>query len=196
MYREVTFRLKLQAGLTREIGTNIGVKQGCVLSPTLFNLYLADLPCIFDASCDPVQILDTKLNCLMFADDIVLFSDSSTGLQNSLDKLKLYCEKWHLTVNTEKTKVLIFNKNGRLLKNYILKFGEEIFEKVKKYCYLGIIFCVSGSFKQAVHSLIDKAIKAFFALKQYDNSCQPCFKRVSNNFRKKAILSVTFDGCQ
>jgi len=168
MYREVTFRLKLQAGLTREIGTNIGVKQGCVLSPTLFNLYLADLPCIFDASCDPVQILDTKLNCLMFADDIVLFSDSSTGLQNSLDKLKLYCEKWHLTVNTEKTKVLIFNKNGRLLKNHIFKFGEEIVEIVKNYCYLGIIFCVSGSFKQAVHSLLDKAMKAFFALKQYD----------------------------
>ena len=168
MYREVSYCLKLQTGLTKEMKTNVGVKQGCVLSPTLFNLYLADLPNIFDASCDPVEIFDSKFNCLMFADDIVLFSDSSIGLQNSLDKLKSYCEKWHLTVNTEKTKVLIFNKNGKLLKNHSFNFGADRIELVKDYCYLGIIFCASGSFKQAINSLLDKAMKAFFALKQYD----------------------------
>ena len=40
---------------------------------------------------------------------------SSDGLQNSLEKLKVYCDKWHLELNTTKTKIIV-NTTGRLLK--------------------------------------------------------------------------------
>jgi hypothetical protein len=43
-----------------------------------------------------------------FADDPVILSESQAGLQNSLNKLEKYCYKWQLTVNTNKTKIMIF----------------------------------------------------------------------------------------
>ena len=45
----------------------------------------------------------------MYADDLALLSQSTLGMQISLDKLKEYCLKWKLTVNIGKTKVTIFN---------------------------------------------------------------------------------------
>ena len=58
------------------------------------------------------------VNCLMYADDIVLLSNSKEGLQNSLFNLKEFCDSWNLKINIEKTKIIIFNRSGKLLKNY------------------------------------------------------------------------------
>ena len=72
MYGDVKYRVKIGGGLTNEIFSSIGVKQGCVLSPPFFNLFLADLPGIFDADCHPVSYADKLLSCIMYADDLVL----------------------------------------------------------------------------------------------------------------------------
>jgi hypothetical protein len=166
MYSEVSYCIKLDNKLTDSIPSNIGVKQGCVLSPTLFNLFLSDLPYIFDVKCNPVEILNEKQNCLMFADDIVLFSESSTGLQNCLNKLNDYCTKWKLTVNINKTKIIIFNKGGHSIKKFNFLYGEENIEIVQNYCYLGICFSSCGSFNLAMKNILDKSMKAFYKLKQ------------------------------
>ena len=50
----------------------------------------------------------------MYADDIVLLSESANGLQNCIDKLEYFCKKWNLSVNL-KTNVQIFNKAGRVV---------------------------------------------------------------------------------
>ena len=55
-----------------------------------------------------------KLCILLYADDIVLFGNSATELQNSIHILEEYCQKWKLKVNVTKTKVVIFRKGGRL----------------------------------------------------------------------------------
>jgi hypothetical protein len=81
MYNEVFYCIKLENGMTPTFLSNVGVKQGCVLSPILFNLFLSDLPSIFDHTCEPIQIDDLPLSCMMFADDLILLSKSSTGLQ-------------------------------------------------------------------------------------------------------------------
>ena len=113
MYADVSYCVKLDKGLTENIPSNSGVKQGCVLSPLLFNLFLHDFPDIFDDGCDAVLCGTLKMNCLMFADDLVLFSESAPGLQNCLNKLNTYTKKWNLKVNINKTKVVVFNKGGK-----------------------------------------------------------------------------------
>jgi hypothetical protein len=66
MYSNVTYCVKIGNTYSDPIPSKIGVKQGCVLSPLLLNLYLSDLPMsIFkDCECDPVvlKLQDFLLN--------------------------------------------------------------------------------------------------------------------------------------
>ena len=157
MYTDVQYCVKVNGTHSTPFSSTVGVKQGCVLSPILFNLYLSDFPDMFDESCAPVSINNKKLNCLMFADDVVLLSESSEGLQNCLNRLSKYCAKWQLTINLSKTKVVIFNKGGHRIKKFgfTLNDGDLCVEQM--YTYLGIPFTSNGSFKQACVSLTDKA---------------------------------------
>ena len=166
MYQNVLYRVKMNGFTSQNITSNVGVKQGCVLSPLLFNLYLSDLPRIFTDECHPIHLNDCKLNCLMFADDLILMSESAEGLQKCLDKLQEYCTKWCLTVNIDKTKVIIFNKGGARYSRYKFRIMNCDIEITDKYCYLGIIFSASGSFTKACDALYDKALKAFYKFKQ------------------------------
>lgn len=102
----------------------------------------------------------------MFADDLVLLSESPQGLQNCLNRLKDYTEKWNLTVNINKTKIIIFNKGGHKFSKFSFWFGGEKIEITQQYCYLGIIFTACGSFTAACRNLLDKASRAFFKIIQ------------------------------
>jgi hypothetical protein len=73
--------------------TNIGVKQCCILSPTLFSLYINDLIDHFGPECEPLELNRKPIFCLRYADDIILLSEPAKGLQKSLDLLKTYCDK-------------------------------------------------------------------------------------------------------
>ena len=93
-----------------------GVRQGCVLSPLLFNLYLNDIPFLLDNSSYTDSIIlpnGLPLNCLFYADDLVLVSRSASGLQKQIDILQIYVEKWLMKMNPQKTKVLIFQRQNR-----------------------------------------------------------------------------------
>ena len=108
MYSSYNCSVKLEEGNTPFFKSQIGVKQGCNLSPTLFNLFINDLPDIFNRSCTPVALNDTELSCLLYADDLVLLSESKAGLQNCLTKLDSYTKKWKLNINFKKSKVMVF----------------------------------------------------------------------------------------
>ena len=53
-----------------------------------------------------IDIGKLKLFILIYADDIVLFGNSAAELQNAIVILEDYCQKWKLTVNTRKTKLV------------------------------------------------------------------------------------------
>jgi hypothetical protein len=103
----------------------------------------------------------------MYADDIILLFKSSKGLQEKLDihVLNTYCKDGCLTVNTSKTKILIFNKAGRLIK-HSFRYGNENIECVLNCKYLGIWFSSSGSYSYAQNELYKKSLKAFSKLKK------------------------------
>ena len=157
MYNNVFHRVKIDGLLSSPFKSNVGVKQGCVLSPILFNIFLSDLPDIFSYECDPIKLHDTDINCLMFADDLVLISESAKGLQACLNKLQQYCDTWCLTININKTKIIIFNKGGRQILRYKFIIYDTCIDIVNQYCYLGIIFSSNGNLKNACNALYDKA---------------------------------------
>ena len=100
-----------------------------------------------------MQLIDAKLNCLSYADDLLLLSESKEGLQSFSDSVKAYCERWKLKVNLNKTKIMIHFFYDNL----------EI-EIVERYKYLGIIIYFNGNFKHAAEHLYNQSLKALFSL--------------------------------
>jgi hypothetical protein len=75
----------------------LGLIQGDVLSPILFSSYVNDCEMAFiNSTCSsiPLELKDLNLFLLMYADDVVIFSESISGLQNMLDTLYEYTKMY------------------------------------------------------------------------------------------------------
>jgi hypothetical protein len=81
-----------------------------------------------------------------------------------LSTVETFCKENKLTINTDKTKCMIFNKTGRLFRNKFYLNGIEL-ENVRSYKYLGFLFTPSGEIKSGLHDLRDRAFKAFMKLR-------------------------------
>ena len=111
---------------------------------------------------DTPKLVSTPINCLMFADDLVLMSRSESGLQIILNRLGEYCRKWRMEVNIEKTKAMKFSGNGHKCKSVFLYNGNSL-ENVANYKYLGIAFSSSGSWSSsAIANISNWGKKALF----------------------------------
>ena len=164
MYLKSNTRVKMSNGnvIAEPFASTVGTRQGCNLSPALFNIYINDLANeIEDNGCDPVSLNGLKVNLLMYADDILLLSSSAKGLQMALDQVSKFCNEWKLTINFSKTKVMVFNKpSASLNKNDFTVNGKQV-DMCTEYVYLGIVITSTGNFRMAISRLIMKAQKSY-----------------------------------
>ena len=111
-YCNLTCSIKIDENKTQTFSYSRGVHQGCILSPLFFNLYLNNLPHLFENTLSDTFVLPNgkTINSLLYIDDLVILSRSKTGLQNCFNALSLYCDKWKLKINPKKTKIMIFQK--------------------------------------------------------------------------------------
>jgi hypothetical protein len=90
MYRKATARVKINSSqATGVFKCQKGVRQGCNLSPLLFNLFISGLE-VELAESGRCPLEETTLDALMFADDIILLLVSADGLKNILAPLKSF----------------------------------------------------------------------------------------------------------
>ena len=150
--------------MMQPISSNLGLKQGCPLSPLLFNLYINNIAqYLHPTQEDTIAINNQKITHFMYADDLVIVSSSKAGLQDKLDKLCEFSRTKDLTINTKKSQVMIFNKTGKLLKDNFTIEGQKL-DIVHKYTYLGVDIPASGSFSTSIAELTSKAKKAMMPL--------------------------------
>ena len=90
-----------------------------------------------------IELGDCTVPCLFWEDDLVLISKTKEGLLNILDK---YSADWKMKVNIEKTKVVIFNKQGWALKGDKLYYRNNCLENVKYFKYLGLTLDANGKY--------------------------------------------------
>lgn len=103
-----------------------GVRQGCILSPLLFSLYVSEfndmLNNMMGGNIELCTNDEDKANILMYADDMCLLADSVINMQRKINCLQAYCSKWGLSVNLNKTKMIVF-RNGGIMKFNCLRNG-------------------------------------------------------------------------
>ena len=94
---------------------------------------------------------------------IILYADDTEGLQEALSAFEEYCNIWKLTVNTNKTKIVVFSKK-KYKTNVVFKICGQVIALQDSYSYLGVIFNYNGNFCTARKKLLNQANKALYAL--------------------------------
>ena len=169
VYAEVCARVRWNGILTDPFDCPVGVKQGSVESPIIFCLYISYIAdYVRTHGKHGVQFLPGKseIFALLFADDIVLLSTTPTGLQRQLDSLSNVSRRLGLTVNTGKTKVMVFRRGGFLGRGERWSLDDKILEVVNSYRYLGFVFTTKLSTTTALDSLTVKAKKKVIRLQK------------------------------
>ena len=127
---------------------------------------------------------------MSWADDLFLVSTTWDGLQKCLDKLRPYCIKWELEVNSDKIKTMVFSKQKRAMGQPI-KYGESNHENVDSFEYLGFKLKHNTAVS---HLMADRASKdrrvthmMMQAIITHDKNISP---RLSLNLFNKQIMPI------
>ncbi|OIR56681.1 MAG: uncharacterized protein A8A55_2571 [Amphiamblys sp. WSBS2006] len=131
LYRAPTARIR---GGKTEWDCEVGVRQGCPLSPILFILFINDI--LDDTGCLGVTIpgKKEKIGGLLFADDVVLLGESAQGIRDLLEKVVTWTERWRMEINPAKCGVI--SPDGTPVT--CLEVQGERIPDVEFYSYLGI----------------------------------------------------------
>ena len=165
MYLNSVARIKISKLLTPNIEIGRGTEQGHPLSPDLFKIYIQKLSSLLKSSGDYPTLTDIIISHLLWADDLVLLALSPEALQENIDILLEFCQIMGLEINVNKTKVITFNPPRSKAKTHQFMLGSTPIKNVDNYCYLGIIFHKSGTFRAANAELRAKALRALYGLK-------------------------------
>ena len=134
-------------GLTKWFCVKSGVRQGCVLSPLLFIIYMDRIT--KEANPEP----DT-LNELLFADDQVIINENNIALQQHTEAFNQVCKKYGMKISTSKTETMTVCREPKSLK---IKINENILRQTREFKYLGSLFTADGRLDREVEIRCQKA---------------------------------------
>ena len=185
-------RVRVGSVLSEPFPVAVGVKQGCVLAPVLFNLFLAVINIVthnaingykgvaveyrLDGSLFDLRRLQahTKTTLLdiaelQYADDLVLLANTPTDLQNGLNLLTAAYDAMGLKVNINKTEIVIQNNSHQENINHNhppFRINNEEIKVVEDFPYLGSILSSSCSLEAEINARLSKASAAYGRLNQ------------------------------
>ena len=195
LYFENEACIRTKGGYTKAFPIYTGTRQGCNLSPYLFNIFMNDLPKYLEENnSNFVKLNNQIISCLMYADDIVLMNETKSGLQKSLSILETYCNKWQLNINIDKSKVLILNKRFSDFDDF--KINNKSIECVKSYTYLGVEINTSCTFNSAIKRLCDKATRGYYSIYKEFNFYNNTHPKVLLKLFESTITPILLYGCE
>ena len=139
-YSHQTMQVRWGSSTSTPFLVSNGVRQGGILSPSLFNLYMDDLSKQLNECKTGCMVGNSLINHLIYADDLVLLTPYSAGLQELLGVCSKYGMSFDIKFNTKKTVVMISRtKDDQKLSFPSFYLAGDVLEVVKKFKYLGHI---------------------------------------------------------
>jgi exonuclease III len=157
LYSKVSYKVLTRQGKSEAFDVSLGLKQGCVLSPILFNIFINDLSAAIDQGGVSCKFRGVGLSHILFADDGLILANDATDLRNKLKNLEKWLKKWRLEIGHEKCGIL---KLGEIpwAGTPVIVQGKEI-PIVESYRYLGCDLTQKegkGCWEVAIKSRLEK----------------------------------------
>ena len=137
MYTEQKLQVKWNDILSDKFEVTNGVRQGGVLSPLFYSLYIDDLLEKLKLNGIGCHMGHHFVGAFGYADDLILLSPSLTGLMNMIKICEDYACEHDIIFNGKKSKYLIFGKDGKYKYNHIVKVNNEVVERCEEADHLG-----------------------------------------------------------
>ena len=192
MYLNQKVTVRIGDEETQEITIGRGVRQGCCLSPCLFNLYADKLLAEALEGIGGIKVGGESIKAIKYADDQAIIAENEEELQKMLERIVKTSEDYGMSVNTIKTKVMRIAKTEGPL-NIWLK--QEKLKQVNSFKYLGSIVTQNGSCTEEIKSRIGQGKIAFSKIKALVTA-----KNIKIDIRKRfvkcLIWSIVLYGCE
>jgi len=145
IYRNTKIRIKFNDGVSEPTHINRGVRQGCGLSPVLFNIYINKILLEFKTVIKKgIHLNNRKLvNMILYADNQILMATSEDELQTMAHHLNLIARKYKMTISSTKIKTMAMWGNHIQMVKIVI--NDNIFEQVTDFKYLGYRISEYGS---------------------------------------------------
>ena len=153
-----------------------GVPQGSILGPSLFIMYVNDMPSCLQHS-----------ECLLFADDVKFFKKikslcDCSVLQSDLENFRLWCEKWKLSLNFEKCCSMNFSLKRKFDICFQYHFSDYVLRTVDEIKDLGVYFKSNLCFNRHVSFVVKKSFQMLGFV-----------KRVAKSFKDIHVLKTLYN---
>ena len=157
MYTEQKLQVKWRDKVSECFHVTNGVKQGGVISPILFAIYIDGLLCKLKASGKGCYMGNQYIGCLAFADDITLLCPTQTGLRHLVDICEEYAMEYNIKFNGLNSQYLIFSGRGCIQKDRTMHVNGIMLQNSQSAVHLGHKICTDDK-----DSLVSDAIAKFW----------------------------------
>ena len=141
-----------------------GVRQGCVMSPWLFNVFMDKIVREgMEKFVGGVKMSTTEVGVVLFADDVMLLTERKEDMEANLRELKKAMNNWGMKIHWGKTKVMMVSRKGEECK--VCVDGEEI-EQVQNMKYLGAILSADGTCEEEIEQRVGAAARVRGAMRK------------------------------
>ena len=155
-YNNLQCRVKWNGHFGKWFHISAGVRQGGILSPDFYNIYVDDLVFKLQKCGIGCYIANIFAAAIFYADDMCVMAPSIHGLQRLLDLCSEYCTDWDICLNAKKSKNMYFGKKTTI--SFKASLNGVPIEWVTEWKYLGVILKSGPKFGCSVK----ERVKSFY----------------------------------
>jgi len=187
MYDNTKCAVQIGGQLTDCFQVKVGVRQGCIMSPTLFNVFLDHVMKEVKSLDTHFQLKDDMITDIRYADDTTLVSAVFEKLRRSTAELEKACTKWGLKINPNKCAIMSSETNEEI------KIDNELVPKVSEFKFLGSMVPECSS---DVKNRISMASRAFGRLRAEIWTSRSVSMKLKIRLYKALILPIAIYGAE